>query len=135
MCVCVCVFVSNCVRMCVCVCVRAHARAFMRVCVPCIHADKCVLTNACGFTHLVELEHTELDLLVLVLLLLGLGVGLLLPLLGTTQQPAQDVERGLVLDARQRQQVGILQLLAVEQHTLLVAHQACSEEGWANLYV
>jgi len=76
--------------------------------------------------HLVELQHPELDFLVLVLLLLGLGVGLLLPLLSTTEQAAQDVQGGLILDARQGQQVTVLQLLAVEQDALLVARQACA---------
>lgn len=65
-------------------------------------------------THLVELEHPELDLLVLVLLLLGLGVGLLLTLLTTTQQATQDVQGLLLLNTSQAQQLAVSQRLAVE---------------------
>ncbi|KAK9136595.1 hypothetical protein Sjap_007189 [Stephania japonica] len=51
-----------------------------------------------GIIHLVELQHSELDLLLLVLDLLGLGVGLLLPLLGSAAQPEHQVQRRLLLD-------------------------------------
>ena len=44
-------------------------------------------------SHLVVLEHSELDLLPLVLVLLGGGVGLLLPLLSTSTQTQHQVER------------------------------------------
>lgn len=47
-------------------------------------------------SHLVVLEHSELDLLSLVLVLLGGGVGLLLPLLSTTTQPQHQVQGGLL---------------------------------------
>ena len=47
-------------------------------------------------THLVELQHSKLDLLVLVLLLLGLGVGLLLTLLSSSQQSHDNVHGGLI---------------------------------------
>lgn len=75
------------------------------------------------FTYLVELQDAQLDLLVLVLVLLWLGVGLLLALLGTTQQAAQDSQSGLLLNTSSSQQDGVLQLLAVEDHTLLIAGQ------------
>jgi hypothetical protein len=76
-------------------------------------------------TDLVELQHTQLDLLVLVLLLLGLGVGLLLPLLGTTQQTTQNVQGCLLLNSGKSQEVGILQLLAIEDHALVLARHTC----------
>ncbi len=47
-------------------------------------------------THLVELQHSKLDLLVLVLLLLGLSVGLLLTLLSSSQQAHDNVHGGLI---------------------------------------
>ena len=46
-----------------------------------------------GGSYLIVLEHSELDLLPLVLVLLGGGVGLLLPLLSTSTQTQDQVER------------------------------------------
>jgi hypothetical protein len=77
--------------------------------------------------YLVELQHPKLDLLVLVLLLLWLGVGLLLPLLGTTKQTSKDLQGGLVLNTSNREEGVILQLLAVEQNTLLLDRQSCRD--------
>merc|ERR1719430_1702738 len=48
--------------------------------------------------NLVVLEDSQLDLPVLVLDLLGGGVVLLLPLLGTSSQPEDEMEGGLLLD-------------------------------------
>merc|ERR1719433_306645 len=47
---------------------------------------------------LVILQHGELDLPLLVLDLLGGGVVLLLPLLGSSPEPEDEVEGGLLLD-------------------------------------
>ena len=74
-----------------------------------------------GRPHLVELQDAKLDLLVLVLELLGLGVGLFLALLGASQEASKAVEGGLLLNAAEAQEIGILQLLAVEDNTLLIA--------------
>merc|ERR1719408_769778 len=70
--------------------------------------------------HLVVLEDGELDLPVLVLDLLGGGVVLLLPLLGTSPQPEDEVKSGLLLDVVVGQSPAILQLLASEDQPLLV---------------
>merc|ERR1719167_400137 len=70
--------------------------------------------------HLVVLEDSEFDLPVLVLNLLGGGVVLLLPLLGTSPQPEDKVESGLLLDVVVGQSPAILQLLASEDQPLLV---------------
>lgn len=53
-------------------------------------------------SHLVVLEHSELDLLSLVLVLLGGGVRLLLPLLSTTTQPQHQVQGGLLEQTKTR---------------------------------
>merc|ERR1719402_1334453 len=74
--------------------------------------------------HLVVLEHGQLDLLVLVLDLLGCGVILLLPLLGTSPQPEDQVQGRLLLDVVVRQGPAILQLFAGEDQTLLVRGDA-----------
>merc|ERR1719278_461501 len=68
----------------------------------------------------VVLEDSKLDLPVLVLDLLGGGVVLLLPLLGTSPQPEDEVEGGLLLDVVVGQSPAILQLLAGEDKPLLV---------------
>merc|ERR1719445_615738 len=70
--------------------------------------------------HLVVLQHGKLDLPVLVLDLLGGGVVLLLPLLGASSQPEDQVEGGLLLDVVVRQSPAILQLLTSEDQSLLV---------------
>merc|ERR1719167_1377009 len=70
--------------------------------------------------HLVVLQDGKLDLPVLVLDLLGGGVVLLLPLLGTSPQPEDEVEGGLLLDVVVGQSPSILQLLAGEDKPLLV---------------
>lgn len=58
-----------------------------------------------GSPYLVVLEHSELDLLPLVLVLLGGGVGLLLPLLGTTAQPQNQVQRRLLRTNRSQSEL------------------------------
>ncbi|KAL8170394.1 hypothetical protein V2J09_022198 [Rumex salicifolius] len=65
-----------------------------------------------GVINLVELENSELDLLVLVLDLLGLGVSLLLPLLGATAEAEDQVELG--------EGAAVLELLSGEDEPLLV---------------
>jgi hypothetical protein len=75
-------------------------------------------------THLVELEHAQLDLLVLVLDLLGLGVRLLLALLAATQQPRQRVQRRLVGHAALSQHRAVRQLLTTECQPLLLCGDA-----------
>jgi hypothetical protein len=66
---------------------------------------------------------------VLVLHLLGLGVGLLLALLATTQEAAQDVECRLILHARKAEQVGIREGLAVEYSIHVLGSDACARVG------
>merc|ERR1719209_1093780 len=70
--------------------------------------------------NLVVLEDGQLDLSVLVLDLLGGGVVLLLPLLGTSPQPEDKVEGGLLLDVVVGQSPAILKLLACKDKPLLV---------------
>ncbi|RDY12308.1 hypothetical protein CR513_02924, partial [Mucuna pruriens] len=77
-----------------------------------------------GVIDLVELEHSELDLLMLVLDLLGLGVGLLLPLLGTTAETQHEVESGLLLDVVVGEGAAILQLFSGKDEALLVRRNA-----------
>lgn len=78
-------------------------------------------------THLVVLEHSQLDLLLLVLVLLGGGVVLLLALLGATTETQHQVESGLLLDVVVGQGAPILQLLASKDQTLLVRGDACKQ--------
>jgi len=73
-----------------------------------------------GVIDLVELEDSELDLLVLVLDLLGLGVGLLLALLGAAAEAEDEVEGGLLLYVVVSEGPAVLQLLAGEDEALLV---------------
>ena len=70
--------------------------------------------------NLVELEDSELDLLVLVLDLLGLGVGLLLSLLSATAETKHKVKSGLLLDVVVGQGSAILELFSGEDQALLV---------------
>merc|ERR1719234_827277 len=70
--------------------------------------------------NLVVLKDSQLDLPMLVLDLLGGGVVLLLPLLGTSPQPEDEVEGGLLLDVVVGQSPAILQLLAGKDQPLLV---------------
>lgn len=56
--------------------------------------------------YLVVLEHSELDLLPLVLVLFGCGVRLLLSLFGTTTQPQNQVQSGLLKRERKKKQSG-----------------------------
>merc|ERR550525_383410 len=58
---------------------------------------------------LVVLQHGELDLSLLVLDLLGGGVVLLLPLLGSSPEPEDEVEGGLLLDVVVGESATILQ--------------------------
>jgi len=74
--------------------------------------------------NLIELEHSELDLLLLVLDLLGLGVGLLLSLLGSTPQAKHQVESGLLLDVVVSKGATVLELFPSENETLLVWRDA-----------
>ena len=74
--------------------------------------------------NLIELEHSELDLLLLVLDLLGLGVGLLLSLLGSTPQSKHQVESGLLLDIVVSEGAAVLELFSSENETLLVWRDA-----------
>merc|ERR1719154_221445 len=74
--------------------------------------------------NLVVLEDGELDLPVLVLDLLGGGVVLLLALLGTSPQPEDEVEGGLLLDVVVGEGPAVLQLLAGEDQPLLVRGDA-----------
>merc|ERR1719397_1007214 len=70
--------------------------------------------------NLVVLEDSQLDLPVLVLDLLGGGVVLLLPLLGTSSQPEDEMEGGLLLNVVVGQSPAIFQLLADKDQPLLV---------------
>ena len=76
--------------------------------------------NLAVVVDLVVLQHGELDLPVLVLDLLGGGVVLLLPLLGASPQPENQVEGGLLLDVVVRQGPAILKLLSSEDQPLLI---------------
>ncbi|KAK0604133.1 hypothetical protein LWI29_012353 [Acer saccharum] len=73
-----------------------------------------------GVIDLVELQHSQLHLLLVVLELLWLSVGLLLLLLGTTAKAEHQVESGLLLDVKVGQTVAVLELLAGEDEALLV---------------
>merc|ERR1712062_741246 len=64
---------------------------------------------------LVVLQHGELDLPLLV----G-GVVLLLPLLGSSSEPEDEVEGGLLLDVVVGESAAILQLLTSEDQSLLI---------------
>merc|ERR1719350_1620444 len=70
--------------------------------------------------HLVVLEDSQLNLAVLVLDLLGSSVILLLPLLGASPQPEDQVQGGLLLDVVVGQGAPVLQLLSSEDQPLLV---------------
>merc|ERR1712244_141954 len=69
---------------------------------------------------LVVLQHGELDLPLLVLDLLGGGVILLLPLLGSSPEPEDEMKGGLLLDVVVRESTAILQLLTSEDQSLLI---------------
>ena len=73
-----------------------------------------------GSVHLVELEHSELHLLVLVLDLLGLGVRLLLPLLRATTETEDEMKRRLLLDVVVGERASVFELLPGENQSLLV---------------
>lgn len=73
---------------------------------------------------LVELQHGQLLLLPDVLLLLRAGVLLLLALLPATEQTQREVERGLGLHSELGQRPLAVELLALEQETLLLARDA-----------
>lgn len=70
--------------------------------------------------HLVVLENRQLSLLALVLDLLWGGVHLLLPLLGTTTQPKDEMECRLLLDVVVRQGSAVLELFPGENQSLLI---------------
>lgn len=69
---------------------------------------------------LVELEDSELDLLLLVLDLLWSGVILLLTLLASAPQTKHEVESGLFLDVVVGESAAIFQLLPSKNQTLLI---------------
>ncbi|KAK1584453.1 hypothetical protein Q3G72_033170 [Acer saccharum] len=69
---------------------------------------------------LVELQHSQLHLLLLLLELLWLSVGLLLRLLGTTAKAEHQVESGLLLDVVVGQSAAVLELFVGEDEALLV---------------
>ncbi|KAK1588981.1 hypothetical protein Q3G72_029224 [Acer saccharum] len=73
-----------------------------------------------GVIDLVELQHSQLHLLLLLLELLWLSVGLLLRLLSTTAKAEHQVESGLLLDVIVGQTAVVLELLAGEDEALLV---------------
>ena len=77
-----------------------------------------------GVVNLVELQDSELHLLVLVLDLLRLGIGLLLALLGTTTETENEVESGLLLDVVVGEGAAVLELLSGEDETLLIRRDA-----------
>lgn len=70
--------------------------------------------------HFVVLEHGEFGLLALMLDLLRGGVDLLLPLLASTTQAENQMERTLLLDIVVGEGSAILELLAGKNQTLLV---------------
>merc|ERR1712244_110574 len=69
---------------------------------------------------LVVLQHSELDLPLLVLDLLGGGVILLLPLLGSSPEPEDEMKGRLLLDVVVGESTAILQLLTSEDQSLLI---------------
>lgn len=69
---------------------------------------------------LVELEHSELHLLLLVLDLFGLGVRLLLPLLRSSPQAKHQVQRRFLLDVVVGECSAVLELFPGEDEPLLV---------------
>jgi len=72
----------------------------------------------------VVFQDRHLDLLALVLDLLRSVISLLLPLLGTTTETQNQVERGLLLDVIIRESAAVLQLLSGEDQTLLVGRNS-----------
>merc|ERR1712098_1043252 len=70
--------------------------------------------------HLIVLQHGQLHLAVLVLDLLGGGVILLLPFLGTSPQPEDQMKGGLLLDVVVGQSTTILELLTSKDQPLLI---------------
>jgi len=66
---------------------------------------------------LVVLQHSELDLPLLVLDLLGSGVILLLPLLGSSPEPEDEMKGRLLLDVVVGECTAILQLLTSEDQS------------------
>lgn len=79
-------------------------------------------------SHLVEFEHSELDLLLLMLGLLGGGVVLLLALLCATTEPQHQMEGRLLLDVVVGQGAAIFQLLAGEDQTLLIGRDTWGDK-------
>ena len=77
-----------------------------------------------GVVNLVELQHSELHLLVLVFDFLRLGVGLLLALLGSAAEAEDKVEGGLLLDVVVGEGAAVLELLSGEDEPLLIRRDA-----------
>ncbi|WVZ05795.1 hypothetical protein V8G54_019141 [Vigna mungo] len=73
-----------------------------------------------GVVNLIELQDSELHLLVLVLDLLRLGICLLLTLLGATAETEDEMESGLFLDVIVGEGATVLELLSCEDETLLI---------------
>ena len=75
--------------------------------------------------HLVKVEDCQLDLLVLMLLLLGLSVSLLLPLLGSTKKPQENIHRGVIRNPSIIQRRAILQLSGAKDKPLVLNAHPC----------
>merc|ERR1719230_968976 len=86
------------------------------------HFMRALPAQACDLVvgvHLVELQHSKLDLLALVLDLLWLCVGLLLTLLASTLQLKIEEQSGLVGNAAGTQELSRLQRAATKDQALL----------------
>jgi hypothetical protein len=92
-------------------------------------ADAVSASHFSAILHLVELEHTQLNIFVLVLVLLGLGVRLLLPLLASTKQAAENIESGSFCHARGTQHRVLIQLMAAVNQAGSTSRNACKNRG------
>jgi hypothetical protein len=92
---------------------------------PALRADLAQALHLASIIHLVELKHTQLDLLVLVLDLLGLGVGLLLALLTATQEAKGGKQLGVISHSAGSQGGSVLQDAAGESDGDVLSSQTC----------